>query len=139
MSLAAAGRRVVGVHADRGDERPVRDPLGQGVEGVRHPRRRAGNVDDRVPVAVERGPVRRRAVEYDVPRAGGHRAGLTACRAGDVVTARDGVGRDRVGEEQGASENEKSASALQRWWHRCRGSEWASQLFACEWRRACDL
>ena len=35
-------------------------------------------------------------------------AGLAARRAGDLVAARDGVGRDRLGQEAGASENEKS-------------------------------
>ena len=73
-----------------------------------HPVGRAGHVDDRVPLALERGPVGRRAVEDDVPRALRHRAGLAARRAGDVVAAGDGVGRDGVGEEQGAAENEQS-------------------------------
>ena len=44
-------------------------------------------------------------------RTGRDRAGLTACRTGDLMAARDGVGRDRVGEKPGASENEKSHSS----------------------------
>ena len=106
--LAAAGRRVVGVHADRGDERPVRDAIGQDVEGAGDPRGRARDVDDGVPLTLEGGPVRSLPVEHHVARAGGHGARPPARSARDVVTTGDRVGGDRVGEELGAAENQKS-------------------------------
>ncbi len=81
--------------------------VGQVVERVGDPARGAGHVDDRVPLAGQGGPVGVGPVEVDVRGAVGHRAGLAACRAGDVVATGDGVGRHRVGEEHGAAEDEQ--------------------------------
>ena len=85
----------------------MRHPVAERVERARHPRRRAGDVDGGVPLALQRRPVGVGPVEVHERRAVGHRAGLPARRAGDVVAAGERVGRDRAGEELGATEDEE--------------------------------
>ena len=102
------GRRrgVVGVDADRGHEDPVR--VRRRGDRAARLRGQPGHVDHGVPATVGHGVGHLLvAVPEQVGRAVGHRAGRAAAGAGDVRSARDGLGRDLAGEEPGTTEDEE--------------------------------